>query len=154
MLRIKDASEDVYSLFPFSVFSSSSFSTTTGCVTLLLVLTWQWRMMVHMSPRMMEGRPSVISEMFMFTSLTCVKQAQQMCIKHTEDYNVVGFFFFHFWQLTDFFLRKFSAVSMFALCWKTPRPLCLFCGDIYIFTFSLACFCATLTFVLPCKCSL
>lgn len=32
-------------------------------------LTWQWRMMVHMSPRMMDGRPSVISEMFMFTSL-------------------------------------------------------------------------------------
>lgn len=32
-------------------------------------------------------------------------------------------------KLTDFFLRKSSAVSMLALCWKTPRPFCLFCGD-------------------------
>lgn len=36
---------------------------------------------------------------------------------------------FFLWKLTDFLLRKFSAVSMLALCWKTPRPLCLFCGD-------------------------
>lgn len=38
------------------------------------------------------------------------------------------FYLFFKWKLTDF-LRKCSAVSMSALCWKTPRPLCLFCGD-------------------------
>lgn len=33
------------------------------------IRTWQCRMMVHIRPRMMEGFPSMMSGMFMFTSL-------------------------------------------------------------------------------------
>lgn len=49
------------------------------------------------------------------------QQQQVLTIKHNTSSDVL-----YVWKLTDFFLRKFSAVSMLALCWKTPCPLCLF----------------------------
>lgn len=56
-----------------------------------------------MSPRMMEGRPSMISEMFMFTSLIYTNQPQQMLIKQTADSDAMFLFFVATYR---FFLEK------------------------------------------------
>lgn len=46
-------------------------------------LTWKWRMMVHTRPKMMEGLPSIISGMWMFTSLICNHTSQHKEWPHT-----------------------------------------------------------------------
>lgn len=69
----------------------------------------------------------------MFTSLICTGQTARYKTTCRNKRLVSSCLTYFVDQLTDFFLRNVRAVSTLALCWKTPRPLCLFCGEKKLF---------------------
>lgn len=76
-----------------------------------------------------DGRPSIYDIWDVYVHQFDLHQPTVTKVNNKTHRRFKYHVFWCVWKLTDFFLRKFSAVSMLALCWKTPWPLCLFCGD-------------------------